>query len=641
MLSPPIRWALLFFSFGSAASAQMMSFPASGAAMSSLDAIQQGRLDFNLFLIGSRNPHTTEVQSPDSSVSRLDLKSPGKARREYEHGYQLLMRKDLQGAVEHFDRSLAIYPKFVAAHNALGSAHLKLGENEQAYDEFTQAITLDDHLPNSYLNLGCAELALKRYPEAVESLRKATSLAPLDLQLKLALAYAEFADHDYARVIATADEVHARKHDGGSIVHLFAAAAFEAQGDLAESQQQMETLLQEDPQSPSAGQFRQILEKITTEQARLEEARLHPGPAIMQVPKAPAEPTPEELERRRQFAKQQQEEKEQIAEAEAAPDPACVDCAANSASVAPASPSTNSALKQLSADAPGATLRINVDEISVFFAATDRGRSVTDLAPADVEIRDDGRAPTAILGFRNESQLPLRLGLVIDTSDSIASRFSFEQAAASRFLDETAFRKDDLAFVVGVNNVVLLAQDFTSDQTLTARALRELAPSGGTALWDAVAFAADKLASTSETQPVARILVVVSDGEDNSSSVSLKEAISHAQHDEVAVYTVSTSDGAQEAQSDELVGDHALRALSELTGGAAFSPGSVRYLGRSLAELQQAIRSRYLVFYEPASFQRDGRYRTIDLQAQKNGRPLKIFARKGYYASAAPSSVTP
>lgn len=215
MLSSPIRWALLFLAFGSAASAQMMSFPASGAAMSSLDAIQQGRLDFNLFLIGSRNPHTTEVQSPDSSVSRLDLKSPGKARREYERGYQLLMQKDLQGAIEHLNKSLNIYPKFVAAHNALGSAHLKLGGNKQAYSEFAQAIALDDHLPNSYLNRGCAELALKEYSAAVESLRKATSLAPLDLQLKLALAYAEFANHDYSRVIAIANEVHERKHEGG------------------------------------------------------------------------------------------------------------------------------------------------------------------------------------------------------------------------------------------------------------------------------------------------------------------------------------------------------------------------------------------------------------------------------------------
>jgi VWFA-related protein len=86
------------------------------------------------------------------------------------------------------------------------------------------------------------------------------------------------------------------------------------------------------------------------------------------------------------------------------------------------------------------------------------------------------------------------------------------------------------------------------------------------------------------------------------------------------------------------LGGHALRTLSELTGGAAFVPGSVKHLNRSFADLQQVIRGRYLVSYKPASFERDGRYRTLDVTAQKDGHPLKVFARRGYYASAVPSS---
>jgi len=81
-----------------------------------------------------------------------------------------------------------------------------------------------------------------------------------------------------------------------------------------------------------------------------------------------------------------------------------------------------------------------------------------------------------------------------------------------------------------------------------------------------------------------------------------------------------------------------LRTLSELTGGSAFMPGSVRRLDTSLADLQQVIRGRYLVSYKPATFRRDGRYRTINIEAQKDGRKLKVFARKGYYASAAQAS---
>lgn len=274
------------------------------------------------------------------------------------------------------------------------------------------------------------------------------------------------------------------------------------------------------------------------------------------------------------------------------------------------------------------------------FSATDHGKSVTNLAASDVVIRDDSQPPGAILGFRNESQLPLRLGLVIDTSDSVTERIGFEQAAATRFLQEVMADKDDLAFVVGVNNSVLLVQDFTADRTLSSHALNQLAPGGGTALWDAVAYTADKLATHPEVQPVARILVVISDGEDNSSSITLKQAITKAQNGEVAVYTVSTRENGLSEEPSALVGDRALQTLSELTGGTAMMPGSASRLDARLADLQQVIRGRYLVSYKPASFQHDGRYRSIDIEAQKDGRKLKVVARKGYYASVVPPGST-
>jgi Ca-activated chloride channel homolog len=259
---------------------------------------------------------------------------------------------------------------------------------------------------------------------------------------------------------------------------------------------------------------------------------------------------------------------------------------------------------------------------------------VTNLTAADVQIHDDSRPPADILSFRNVSQLPLRLGLVIDTSNSVTDRFAFEQAAAVRFLQAVVTDKNDLAFVVGVNNSVFLEQDFTADQALTAHAINELAPGGGTALWDAVAFAADKLTKRSEVRPVARILVVISDGEDNSSSTTIKQAIEAAQRGEVAIYTVSTREGGRE-ETSALLGDHALKALSDLTGGSAFMPGSVHHLNGSLTDLQQIIRGRYLISYKPASFQLDGRYRTINIKAEKEGHKLKVYARKGYYASPA------
>ena len=137
-------------------------------------------------------------------------------------------------------------------------------------------------------------------------------------------------------------------------------------------------------------------------------------------------------------------------------------------------------------------------------------------------------------------------------------------------------------------------------------AVNQLAPGGGTALWDAVGFAADKLASHPEIQPVARMLVVISDGEDNSSSITLK-----AGHREGSTRRSRRLHRQYprrlEGRAGRRARDHALRALSELTGGTAFMPGSLRHLSGSLADLQQVIRGRYLVSYKPASFQPDGR----------------------------------
>jgi len=637
MVDLPLRRLLLLcVLLPCAASAQMMTFPSPGSGYgnrTSLDAIQLTQMDFTFLQINMQDPDGTPLQSPSGSVSKLDLKAPGKAQAEYQKGYQLLMRKDWPGAVEHLAKAAAIYPSYVAAHNALGSAYLSADQNEDARSEFAQAIALDDHLPNSYLNLGCAQLALKDYPSAEESLRKASTIAPLDLQLLIALAYGEFVNRDYPAVLETMRQVHERKHKGAAVVHFFAAGAWEAQDNLGEAQREMEVLLREDPKSASGDQFRQILEQIKAEKlnrASRKEVKPELAPATFSFG---AGPTADEAHQQAQAVLQNFKERKQILEAEAAADSTCVDCGASGAVEAAVASSFGSGLKQPERYVPGPVLRAAVDEVTLVFTATDHGKSVMDLTPSDIDVRDDRQTPAAILGFRNESELPLRLGFVIDTSDSVTDRLSFEEAAATKFLQKVMTNPGDLAFVVGVNNSVLVVQDFTADQTLTSHAVNQLAPGGGTALWDAVAFAADKLKSHPEVQPVARILVVISDGNDNSSSVTFKQAVAKAQRGEVAVYTVSTRDSY--GVDGDFVGDHALRTLSEMTGGAPFIPGSVKRLEGSLADLQQVIRGRYLVSYKPASFQRDGRYRAIDIEARKGGHQLKVFARKGYYAAGA------
>jgi Ca-activated chloride channel homolog len=619
------------------AAAQLFSVPSQGdkfgGGLTSLSALQTAKMDSTIFRFN--NPETSPLEFPNNSVSKQDLKAPGNAQREYNKGYLQLMRKDLQGAIDHLARAASIYPSFVAAHNALGIAYLNLGQIQQAHDEFARAIALDDHLPNSYLNLGCAQFELQQYPDAVESLKKASSIAPLDLQVLTALTYAEFMNRDYPAVIATARHVHDHKHQGAAVVHLFAAGAWEAQYNLNEAQDEMETLLSEDPKSPLFGQFRQILDQIKAEQVSLAQVKRHAADPAPSVSSALPPPSAEVVSTQIRQASQGMTEQNQIAAAKTETGATCMGCrtSASADPIGASGPSSGS--EQPDENVAHQVIRVEVEEVSMLFAATDHGKSVTNLSLSDIEIRDDNQPPEAILGFHNVTQLPLRIGLIIDMSGSVTERFSFEQSAASKFLETVVTDKNDLSFVIGFNLSVLLVQDFTSDQTLTARAVAQLAPGGGTALWDAVAFAADKLATRPEVQPAARVLVVISDGEDNSSSVSLQQAIWAAQRGQVAIYTVSTKEGANE-ESSPLLGNRALKTMSEQTGGAIFTPGSLGLGGltRSLADLQQVLRGRYLIYYKPSSSKPDGRYHAVDIKAKKDGHKLKVYARNGYYASA-------
>lgn len=632
MRSQALRFGFQMVFFCCAAWAQVLTVPSSNNRFSNavaLDAIQAAQMDFNFLTINSRNENLSPLQTPSGVISKLDLKAPGKAQGEYQKGYQLLMRKDPNGAIEHLVRATTIYPQYVAAHNALGTAYLNLNENEKARDQFSLAVSLDDHKPNSYLNLGCAQLALKQYGGAEEAFQKASSLAPLDKQLKLALAYGEFANKDYPAVIETARNLHSRRHEGTALVHFFAAAALEAQNDLKGAQDEIQLLLREDPKSPSAEEFRKILAQLQQEERQHARLKVDPVQKVTYSIGIPTGTSPEVVNRMAQIAAQNLETKEEIEEAEKEPEPVCTACGL----IVPGDSSSDR--DSAPVDSDGTIIHASVDEVSVLFAATDRGKSVTDLASSDVRVRDNSQPPKAILHFRNETQLPLRLGLVIDTSNSVTDRFKFEQAAAIKFLQKVVTGPDDLAFVVGANNTVLLAQDFTADQKAMSDAIGELAPTGGTALWDAVDFGADKLANRPETQAVARVMVVISDGEDNSSSVTLKEVIAGVLRREVAVYTVSTRDDSSENEA-AILGGRALQTISQLTGGTAYRPGSVARMNGSLAELQEVIRSRYLISYKPASFQRDGHYRTIEITAEKSGHKLRVYARRGYYASAAP-----
>jgi VWFA-related protein len=578
-----------------------------------------------------------QLEAPSDSVSVLDLKAPGAARHEYDKGLQFVAQNKFGSAVEHLTTAIAIYPSFVAAHNALGLAYMHLGQNDQAHKEFTQALSLDDHLPYTYLNLGRSELALQNYPAAQKAIQKAASLLPLDLPVLMALTYAEYLNHDYAGTIATAHQVHGSpKHEKAAIVHYFAAAALQAQNKLPETEQELQTFLDEDPKSPFAGNARDTM-------AQIRDRENHPAaPAAVEVSysAAPADPNvqPGALPSSVQRLQQKLAQQKQVMEAESELE--CENCAAADSPSALNSDVLDSELTKspipraepAKHSASPWTLHSTVNEVAVFFAATDHGLAVSDLTLQDVDVRDGGRPPASVVGFRNESQLPLRLGLVIDTSTSITKEFSFEQKAAATFLQKVASDSADEVFVVGFSSSVLLAQDFTGDQTKISHSVDQLAPAGGTALWDAVKFASDKIANRQEQKPVARILVVISDGDDNASSATLKQAIEAAENGEITVYSVSTRDFAGGTLNSE-VADRAMKVLARRTGGAAFFPDSLGNLDRRLSDLRQVIRGRYLISYKPAQFRADGKYRAINVTAQKSSHKLRIYARRGYYAN--------
>jgi Ca-activated chloride channel homolog len=583
--------------------------------------IEQQRFD-DWFMRDDYSSHDGTPVVPPDSVSKLDLMAPGKARSEYTKGFADLYRKNFNGAAAHFEKAVAIFPKYVSAHNALGTAYMNLSQNEKARTEFQTAVSLDDHLPFSSTNLALACIAVKDYPAAAQAIQKASATSPLDMKLRVILAYVQLMNQDYPGVLSTAQQVHQQKHGHAAMVHYFAASAYQLQHNLDGMQSELQIFLQEDPKAPNAESARQTL-------AKMEEIKNNPPPAQTTITyetdasQPVAAPGSMPAATRNALARFKLQSQVESAECENCP-------------TADADPGPNNSVKpvvpynfrpRINA---GWTLRSSVDEVGVFFAATDNGKAVCDLHAAEVKVLDDRKTPAAVLDFRNESQLPLRLGFVIDTSSSITNRFSFEQDAAKEFLEHVLTNDKDRAFVVGVANSVLMVQDFTGSKDAVSSALHKLAPAGGTALWDAVTFAAEKLGDDREATPVAKILVVVSDGEDNSSTVTLREVLETSQHEQVIVYAVSTN---EDSWNPGLTpGDRALKALAQQTGGTVFFPGSMARLNRSLNELQQVIRSRYLISYKPAEFVSDGSYRSIQIDARKQGHKLRIYTRKGYFA---------
>ena len=279
----------------------------------------------------------------------------------------------------------------------------------------------------------------------------------------------------------------------------------------------------------------------------------------------------------------------------------------------------------------------------------DRHRDfVTDLDQADFKVLEDG-APQDIRYFGRETDLPLRIGVLLDTSNSIRPRLDFEKDAALDFLQHVLRRNKDQAFVMTFDNEPEVIQDYTGDLALLTDAIRKQRAGGGTALNDAIYRAAEKLVNPpvpkGANPEIRRVLVVISDSNDNLSDHALSEAVDSTIRAEAVMYCISTNtdwlalDGDKPRKIHVEGGDKVLEQFADQSGGRVFYPYKVDDLAQSFVDIGDELRSQYFIAYSPNNPQASGQYRKIDVQIDRKG--LQVRTRKGYYATSPTSPLQP
>jgi len=283
-----------------------------------------------------------------------------------------------------------------------------------------------------------------------------------------------------------------------------------------------------------------------------------------------------------------------------------------------------------SQDQPVPTFVTTVNEVSLIFTVTDRkGKFITGLNLQDFRLLDDGRNASAVLKFSQQTNLPLRVGILLDTSNSIRGRFSFEQDSAIEFFLQV-LHHDDRAFVEGFDTETDVAQDFTNNIDLLNKGIRSLRPGGGTAMYNALyKTCRDQMLTLRERDTVRKALILVSDGDDNYSNALKSDAIKMCQRAETIVFTISTNISPSKDKGDDV-----LREIAEATGGQAFYPTKLEDVAIGFHNVEEELRSQYAMVYRPADLKPNGAFRTIYLHA--NDPRYQVRVQKGYFAPSAP-----
>ncbi len=313
-------------------------------------------------------------------------------------------------------------------------------------------------------------------------------------------------------------------------------------------------------------------------------------------------------------------------------------------------PAASTAPKQEPAQKSNETIISVVNLVDVLFTVLNRrNKLVPELDKADFKIWDD-KAPQEIRYFSKQTDLPLRIGMLLDTSNSIRDRLKFEQDASINFLFSVLRRNKDEAFVMTFDDEPQIVQPFTSDTGALRDQITVTRAGGGTAIYDAIYEACVKQLSHPPRPPgdqpdvVRRVMILISDGDDNLSTHTRADAIEMAQRTSVVIYTISTStQWVSLSQTDPnktadrkyhlTDGDKILQELAEETGGRAFFPYHVDDLDQSFQDIGDELRNQYSIAYLPTNYVLDGRYHKIRIEVPDH-KGYQVRARRGYFARA-------
>jgi Ca-activated chloride channel homolog len=272
---------------------------------------------------------------------------------------------------------------------------------------------------------------------------------------------------------------------------------------------------------------------------------------------------------------------------------------------------------------PQATIRAEVALVNVVFTVTNsNGIPVSGLRAKDFQILED-KQPQKIDYFSElgkETDVPLTIALLIDTSASVRDKLDFEKTTAAEFFTDILRPKKDLALIIQFDSEVNLVQDFTQDKNVLIKALNSLQAGNNTSLYDAIYLAAeDKL----KKEIGRKVMVVISDGEDMKSKLRKEDAIEAAQKNDVVIYGI----GVQTEGTNFGV----LKSFAKETGGAFFSPrATLGEIKSAFQSIGKELQGQYSLAYVSSNKKRDGSYRTLDLRCKTGD--VRIRARKGYYA---------